>query len=381
MIPFSSKSVAANVTTDSHGALWAYGPSTVHTIDLIVGRQYTGKRDVKAIHEFGWSRTEQDYLVWSAGRNDGWATTTIGTYPPGMYDPSDSAYTNARNIAIDKIYNQLRGGIDLSIDGFEARKTARTFKNVANVVRSFGTLARELSWSPLKAASQKYLEWTYGIKPTLQTIYDSFDQLYNGTTTLFTVCGRGRTKTEYTGEQDLIPYGLSGPWAKAKFLGVNRTRCEIGLKLRCKHTRLQDLAGWTSLNPINIAWELTRFSFVVDWFWNFGGYIRNLESSFVFDDLFFDGYETRSFMDLSEFTDVIPTYPGVTVLGFNRGERMTKGMHRVPLAGMPVPRPPIFRSRLSSKRLLNAATLLGSFLKHPPQYFEWRDTPRRTPFK
>jgi len=142
-------------------------------------------------------------------------------------------------------------------------------------------------------------------------------------------------------------------------------RCHIKVRMKPPETFVQVLANLTSLNPASIAWELTPFSFVVDWFFDVGGYLRALETALIYGSLFVDGFILRSYRNWGECridsrkdygSDTFNIYQGSGTYQKTRYER-------APLLGYPFPKLPVFKADLSSAQLLNAAALLSQHLR------------------
>jgi hypothetical protein len=131
-----------------------------------------------------------------------------------------------------------------------------------------------------------------------------------------------------------------------------------------------DISRWTSLNPYSIAWELMPYSFVVDWVYDVGGFLRNLETYFVNDFKFQNGYRSNlaafqgSFRDLYSFTDH-QIYPGGTDFFYGSCEGIR--FQRSVLNSYPCPQLPRLQANLGSSRLLNGAALLAQFLGRSPK--------------
>ena len=130
-----------------------------------------------------------------------------------------------------------------------------------------------------------------------------------------------------------------------------------------------DYGRWTSLNPINIAWELIPYSFVVDWFLNIGGYLRNAETALLYGAVFRGGYVSASsklegpLEFLQSYTSGFPPLPySKEYLTSAHGYAKLTGFNRSILGSYPFPTPPSFKANLGSGQLLNAAALLGALI-------------------
>lgn len=125
------------------------------------------------------------------------------------------------------------------------------------------------------------------------------------------------------------------------------------------NSRLNSIANYTSLNPVSIVWELIPYSFVVDWFTNVGGYLRNLESSLLYGSDFAYGYRS----DLSVQHETQGAAGGNNAYSeVAAGDYLLVTFRRSILNASPTPRFPSFNPKLGTTRLLSAASLLGQQL-------------------
>lgn len=140
--------------------------------------------------------------------------------------------------------------------------------------RKLKSLRRE--W---RTAGNLWLEWSYGWGPLLGTVYDMMDDLRTAKSKplRFTV----RANTEHTNSYVLTQSG-SFPilYEQSKLLSWPALRTDyvkhgISLTYEVKDTIISDLTGAGIANPGLVAWELTPWSFVVDWFANVGNYLES----------------------------------------------------------------------------------------------------------
>lgn len=118
------------------------------------------------------------------------------------------------------------------------------------------------------------------------------------------------------------------------------------------------------MDPASIAWELTPFSFIVDYVYDIGSYLRNLESSRVLTGGLQHGYVTQSSKIAT--TSVIAgngkRVGGISYSGTREGTSEDKMMSRTMLLSMPQPSLPVFSLGLGSTQLFNVAAVLSTFL-------------------
>lgn len=291
-------------------------------------------------------------LVWShlTGYVD------IGTPPqPGVLSFSIGAYNNA----VSQVYDQIRGNLDLSVDAAQLGQAKSMVRDTVDAVQHLATTLRKMRRAPPKKAADLWLQYQYGWKPVATSIYQTLDRLLQPEVTYVTATGRGKElsyDTSSTGAYNGIPFKRD--W-------LNSNRCLLVVNYKIKNSRNQAISGYTSLNPVAIAWELIPYSFVVDWFVNIGGYIRNLESALMFGLDFQSGYMTQTILVTGEtFCRGTSESGGIrTIANLRSGVRNSK-KQRSPLVAAPWPRAPVLDVDLGVGQLTNALALVFGSSKH-----------------
>lgn len=154
------------------------------------------------------------------------------------------------------------------------------------------------------------------------------------------------------------------------YLPIPGTRQEISADLKAKaHTKLRyrvpsasydTVAQLASFSPLNVGYQLIPLSFVVDWFYDVGGWLQQVEARAAYNHLYDNGYTSVIGVADAEMS-VLPDHS--TVSGGFRGGKykqisFTRSTH--PIApGILNPR---LNTDLSSGRMLNAAALLSQLL-------------------
>lgn len=271
--------------------------------------------------------------------------------------------------AYSKLIDEIRGNTDVSVDAFQFRQTMRTghdfqgsIKKILGIV-SNPKLAGKLI-GPLKGVGSLWLLFQYGIKPTMQTIYDvvkftedhyqSYLKVYKG-------------KYKNSIRKTVVVNG----WPDYTFKGAVEVqldvRCIYSVRMAIPDSTLTQAARLTSLNPVSIAWELLPWSFVVDWFFNIGDYLRNLETRTIYGRYFKDGFRTVSYRILcvqkGKRSGFDPGNPGAVWTGECTAYGKYLGSERLILTEFPQVPFPRLSPELGSGRLLNAAALLTNFIK------------------
>lgn len=279
---------------------------------------------------------------------------------------------NVVNKALSGMNDQMRNTIDLSTDVAQAGQTKGMLKSAAAMsayvlrhpAKALKQAYQDYVKSPggtkkfTKDAGSKWLEFQYGWKPLAQTLWDCGQAAMRDSSQRLTVKGRASGNVNrvenYYGEQNY----------RSVRVITDEVRCEIRCDYAINQSALQTMSGYTSLNPASIAWELTPYSFVVDWFVDVGGYLRNFETALLTSQSFIGGYRTigvRTFVN--EIVSQGFSNESVEINGSLTGSTTNTSKQRVNLVAAPLPRLPTFKAELGSGRLLNAAALLSQHLK------------------
>lgn len=264
------------------------------------------------------------------------------------------------NRALSRLYDMIRGQLDLSVAVAEASETKRmlnAFERVDKALFSVppGVKDRSANWrTPLRALGGKWLEWHLGWKPLIQDMYGAIDEFYrHKVPALLTV----RAKS-----QEQFPKSLS----VAKLYSNDPAQFAFGTGIQgvAFHLCFQDKGGfdlnrWTSLNPASIAWELLPLSFVFDYVYDVGSMLRSLETSLLYDSLFVDGYWTQLYAGSYAHDEVgLRNNGGDPIYIYQASASYdVKRFERSRLSGMPAPKLPTFVLPTSWQQLITLASL------------------------
>ena len=332
-----------------------------------------------------WSYTVRQ-VGFPKGRLDNSSSGTLIRRSEGTYDSTPLSsppwdWQAVDNKAIDRFYDIVRGGLDLSVDIAEAgqaRKMIGSSFKLVNFVRSIpdlgpllrrasnslrdGRLGRDSARDIGKGISNKWLEYQYGWKPLLSSIYGAADEsqrMVLNKIQNFTV--RARYPMSRASDVNVRDITLESK-DRYNVVAVQGAECSIRMSVPS-----WDLARWTSLNPVSIAWELMPYSFVVDWMYDVGGTLRRLESALLYDKHFQSGYWSRLYYYYSSYQKegLFKNRSGVGGTNYGRLSSWVRDIqfNRVLLSGMPGGHLPTIKADLGSSQLLNAAALLAQFLK------------------
>lgn len=143
---------------------------------------------------------------------------------------------------------------------------------------------------PRQAAQNAWLESTYGWRPLLHDVYDAAGtvaQLRNvDYNRLFSARGVGVTKRTYSTPRTAFE--------QSEYELFHRVK--LGVVYRFASGQPPVAAHLGLLNPLEVAWELTPFSFVVDWFVPIGDYIQQIGATPPGLHTFVRGYESKTYL-------------------------------------------------------------------------------------
>lgn len=290
------------------------------------------------------------------GYEESWIGKIADITLQALPNAGPAGWTNLYNQAVGDLYDQLRSGdvgsgLDLTVSAAEAGQVRRMVGKT-NILSSL-----MLQQGPRRWASN-WLQYQYGIKPLMAEIYGLVDALLNRRlTTLARVRAHGTQSPSYYTEV----YDGAWPGSVEKL----RRNCKHRVTLEClyeiENTWRQVISGYTSLNPFSIMWELTRASFVVDWFYDVGGYLRAAEGACLFGTGFKEGMGIYQYVENTTGQIGGSGYSNPT---FHAGNSSTGSAryaykYRFPIGAFPFPLIPRFNVDLGSQQLLSAASLLA----------------------
>lgn len=289
-------------------------------------------------------------------------------------------HDKAYNRALGKLNEQVRGELDISVALAEAHQTQKMVNAVGKFERYFQSVGPR-RWG------NEWLELHYGWKPLLGDIYGAAEELIALPEFLAVISARAHAKADTTVSTTTSgPVDISGlsnftdlpVTTKSKISVFDGVKLQISLK---PPTDLVRLGRWTSLNPVNIAWELVPYSFVVDWFIDIGTFLRDTESYWLYNSLFSSGYRSdlraATVTSTVLYANFIPNYFERVDYINAKANQDVLSFDRDLLYSYPFPRLPQVNTDLSSSRLITAAALLGQHLPAPESVKRrWMDLAR-----
>lgn len=167
---------------------------------------------------------------------------------------------------------------DLLTDLSEAKETLKLaqslIKTVMRPLSAMSEFRKALNHRNLpnrrkaQLLTDKWMEYRYGIMPAIYSMQDII-KLVRESNNIYRSCRASRSiPTEYSSES-FVGANEKGAYQRTtgtiKVQATSKTRFELGMMSR--------LIDQTSINPIQTAWELIPYSFVIDWFANVGDWL------------------------------------------------------------------------------------------------------------
>lgn len=316
-----------------------------------------------------WQRSYSDSLtstqVWSAVDMSAVPVPDLDGYDSngyGLIDSNLEAY--AANEALEKLRDS---GVNYALLAAEWHLSVRTLTDRAvpfwraliamrkpelggfnGALRILG-LKKKLFANHVSNWSQFVLEYQYGWKPMLSDIHGLYDEVgreFNSNSMIV----KGRSSKM---EPRSNSFEISYPWVgKGKYEA--HTRYTASLFGEVEHSHLRDAMQMGLVNPLEILWERTPYSFVIDWFMPVGQLISNITATAGLN--FKSATMTRS----SKYKYSVERLPtgtlGWQVISPAVYRRESYFTHRYALSHFPLPLPYV-KNPFSTQHMLNASAL------------------------
>lgn len=372
-IPFVFKTVPMATFSSSISGLPAgYTEIVTNTIQpaqqsyLTSWSSVNGAKDLKHPHAHRFGYSVDGYLIGSSynldkygnGNRTSGANLTGAAVPVVDRDFDPTTYNNA----LGQVYDQIRGSLDLSIDLAESHQARSMISKTARGMTNLALTFRKMRRSNPRDWGNLWLEFTYGWKPLAQSIYGTAHKLLlepMGPLS-FTAVGTARSRQRTVSKTGT---GSCGGGTRVFTQTDDEYRCRVAASFKFQQSALDSFAGFSSLNPVSIAWELTPYSFVVDWFVNVSGYLRNFETACLYRTNFKSGYISEGWKStVYQTRNYFCSQDGSSSYHGSSGLSWKVGFRRSVLGSVPFPRAPRFDPKLGTSRLVSAAALLGQLL-------------------
>ena len=204
-----------------------------------------------------------------------------------------------------------------------------------------------------REVSGRWLELQYGWLPLMSDIKGTMEVLQNGFRSKnFTFSAVRQIRTPLTGEDVMSPI-VDNPFNHIEGSGFRVTKVKVYAKVRDDDLHALTQIGLT--DPLQVAWALVPFSFVIDWFLPVGSMLEALGATKGLD--FVSGTRTTAL----KFRGVAYTRLNPSVIKNQTGHFETEvaleGMERIVLTSFPAPML-YYNSPFSITHGVNALALL-----------------------
>lgn len=266
----------------------------------------------------------------------------------------------ARSRLYNRALERLNEKVHSSADWSEDLAHASQLKSLGNLCKTAEDLAKEGKKSGSKALASAFLQGKYGWLPLLGNIFDT------ATAIAQPVVNNGITIRAGASERIRVDKYIPNLWIYApngvKHFENGKMGCRFQVTM--KGLKGPSFSDFTTLNPLYLAWNLLPYSFVVDWFYNVGGYMEAFEKSLKNNANFRSGFYTELYSNrIKEIALNAKWLANDTIVDYARGRQKLVYFRRTVLTSYPLPRLPTLEVDLGSSRLLAAAALLRSILK------------------
>ncbi len=218
------------------------------------------------------------------------------------------------------------------------------------------------------AAADLWLEWNYGWRPLLQDAHDVIELVvYDNLPNKMKINASAKLPYPKTLKRAQgLGLGVTGYQEEVIFESSSRTSCRISCDVGPRLELSSTLATFTSLNPASIAWEATPYSFVVDWFVNIGGFLRNLESLYIYKSVISNvviteirACKAQILINDKRLNASVPQMEEKRFASIVKQVAFSRGV----VNSLPIPIKPQIRMDMGWRRIITASALLAQLLK------------------
>lgn len=241
--------------------------------------------------------------------------------------------------------------INLGTAVAEYRQSARMFGSAARaVVNAYKTLRGKRGRKTLTpcSISSAHLVYTYGIAPLVSDLYDSVEalklRLEHPVFRKYFISATGSA----TGSTSSTPGAFSTSETNARLTVTQRVNAYVKFDL-------EKAALFTLGNPLEIAWELVPYSFVIDWMVPIGDYLMSLDALKAVENMSVSvtEKETYNHKEVLSFVSPIESFTGG-----NLGTYKSSSHERFVYDSVPLPALPKYDPSTSFKAVANGLALL-----------------------
>lgn len=294
---------------------------------------------------------------------------SIVNYGPHLfYGPdiitNENLFARANTECLLKLQDQkVNLGENLATIKDTIRLVSSTASNVFRAVLAakhgrWGTVAKLLgvearSLGSGKALANRWLEYQFAWHPMFQDIYAGIDLIKNASDRAFIFSAVRRVKEK---ETDIKP---SSGWVTG-VTGYSDISCQCKVYAAVDNDNLHLLNQIGLLNPLEVAWELVPYSFVIDWFLPVGNFLQALSA--VAGLNFIGGSITwRVESEITQTWRRPHPFSGLTCTDEGTVKTKSFALNRQMMTGWPVALP-YTKNPFTTTHLLDAAALIrGAF--------------------
>lgn len=308
-------------------------------------------------------------MVIKSNVNPAYSRYTYGNFAFGQFD-AFSITTENTSVLFNKCLSKLgtrMNGASFNVPLFLA-EAHKTLNMIGSAARDIAKVLRKAKTD--REAHNLWLEYRYGWRLLVKDIYDALVAIHEARQRGVVFHVKVKSTSTKAGVSTTTSTGTYPPRATDDLPViwdvVNTWRADFETTISLNYTdtygpTLGSLQTFGITNPLNLAWELIPYSFVVDWFVPVGSYLATLD--------IFIGKQFRSGC-ISYCTDVQQELQprnfrcvngqgyyatGVVMPAANMHQRVYK---RVALSGFPSAPIPTFQPYLGIERVLDAVSLM-----------------------
>lgn len=256
--------------------------------------------------------------------------------------------------AYDRLYEQLTA-VDLSETFAQSRATAKTV-NLAQTIHDMTRTAIG-RFGLTRVIGAGFMWANFGVKPLVNDIY-----------TIASDCSRAVKKPFTVKAGNMQRYEI-----KAIDNPTSRANGSVHVRINCKFQTgaFDSLSNLTSMDPAYILWTSLPWTFISDYIYNIGGYLRQMELQALYNTAFLSGTESARISQKGLAQSGFARKTGWSCkdpyFQYTNNDMSLERYERGVLPGLPSPRPPRFNLDLKSNQLLNVAAALSSLLAPGPR--------------
>jgi hypothetical protein len=270
-----------------------------------------------------------------------------------------SVNTRLYNEALSKLNDKLRGGLDISEDIADRRNVQRINKSMISLVGLADQVSRSAR-GKIAVISSLWLQRQYTWKPLVGTIYDAASNILSREQRTLRASASSFMKVPPRVDATISIRGFYPTAVPIRYYPNGKYACKIGVTVNSNKLLL---GNFTTLDPLVLAWNLFPYSFIVDWVFNVGAYLRDKETTTRYKASFVSGYVSHILAEhVVGEVQYESSWGGFPFIVSGRNGAFNCRFQRTALLSYPFPRAPVFHMDLGLERMFTLASLLGTKL-------------------